>query len=57
MHSMHSVKKGAFNKTIGCSYWLFNMPFPSSPPSFFQSESKYEIVVMVINSNFNMNEN
>ena len=49
MHSVHAVKKGPFNKTIGYTYWLLNMPFPSSPPC--------EIVVMVINSNFNMNEN
>ena len=32
-------------------------PFPSSPKSFLQSESKCEIFVMVITSNFNMNEN
>ena len=34
-----------------------NRPFPSSPQSLFQSESKCEIFVMVIRSNFNMNEN
>ena len=34
-----------------------NRPFPSSPKSLFQSESKCEIFVMVISSNFNMNEN
>ena len=38
-----------FNKPL-------NGPFPSSPQSLFQSESKCEIVVMVISSNFNMNE-
>ena len=32
-------------------------PFPSSPLSLFQSESKCEFFVMVISSNFNMNEN
>ena len=32
-------------------------PFPSSPKSLLQSESKCEIFVMVIRSNFNMNEN
>ena len=35
----------------------FNRPFPSSPKSLFQSESKCEIFVMIISSNFNMNEN
>ena len=35
----------------------FNRPFPSSPQSLFQSESKCEIFVMVINSTFNMIEN
>ena len=34
-----------------------NRPFPSSPQSLFQSESKCEIFVMVISSNFIMNEN
>ena len=34
-----------------------NRPFPSSPWSFFQSEAKCEIFVMVISFNFNMNEN
>ena len=34
-----------------------NRPFPSSPQSLFQSESKCEIFVMIISSNFNMNEN
>ena len=33
-----------------------NRPFPSSLQSLFQSESKCEIFVMVISSNFNMNE-
>ena len=32
-------------------------PFPSSPQSLFQSESKCEFFVMVISSNFNMNKN
>ena len=36
---------------------MINRPFPSSPKSLFQSESKCEIFVMVINSNFNMNKN
>ena len=36
---------------------LSNRPFPSSPSSHFQSESKCEIFVMVISSNFNMNKN
>ena len=34
-----------------------NRPFPSSPQSLFQSESKCKIFVMVISSNFNVNEN
>ena len=34
-----------------------NRPFPSSLHSLFQSESKCEIFVMIISSNFNMNEN
>ena len=34
-----------------------NRPFLSSPRSLFESESKHEIFVMVISSNFNMNEN
>jgi len=34
-----------------------NRPFPSSPQSLFQSESKSEIFDMVISCNFNMNEN
>ena len=36
---------------------IFSRPFPSSPQSLFQSKSKWEIFVMVISSNFNMNEN
>ena len=36
---------------------IMNRPFPSSPQSLFQSEVKCEIFVMVISSNFNMNEN
>ena len=36
---------------------LTNRPFPSSAQSLLQSESKCEIFVMVISSNFNMNEN
>ena len=36
---------------------LLNRPFPSLPKSLLQSESKCEIFVMVIRSNFNMNEN
>ena len=35
----------------------YNRPFPSSPQSLFQSESKCETFVMIISSNFNMNEN
>ena len=38
-------------------YELCNKPFPSSRQSLFQSESKCEIFVMVISSNFNVNEN
>ena len=34
-----------------------NRPFPSSPKSLLQRESKCEIFVMVIASNFKMNEN
>ena len=34
-----------------------NRAFPSSPQSLFQSESKCAIFVIVISSNFNMNEN
>ena len=36
---------------------ISNRIFSSSPRSLFQSESKCEIAVMVITSNFNMNEN
>ena len=36
---------------------ITNRIFPSSPQSIFQSESKCEIVVMVIRSNFKVNEN
>ena len=36
---------------------MMNRPFPSSPQSLFQSESKCEFFVMVIGSYFNMNEN
>ena len=32
-------------------------PFPSSPQSLFESDSKCEIFIVVISSNFNMNEN
>ena len=32
-----------------------NGPFPSSPQSLFQSESKCKIFVMVISSNYIMN--
>ena len=39
------------------SHSCVNRPFPSSPESLFQSESKCEIFVMVISFNFNMNEN
>ena len=42
-----------FNEEFGKN----NKPFPSSPQSLFQTKSKCEIFVMVINSNFNMNEN
>ena len=35
----------------------YKRPFPSSPRSLCQTESKCEIFVMVISSNFNMNEN
>ena len=35
----------------------WNMPFPSSPKSLLQSESKCKIFVRIISSNFNMNEN
>ena len=34
-----------------------NRPFPTSPQSLFQSESKSEIFVMAITSNFIMNGN
>ena len=34
-----------------------NRPFPSSPQSLFQNEPKLEILLMVISSNFNANEN
>ena len=34
-----------------------NRPFPSSPQSLFQGEFKCKIFVLVISSNFNMNEN
>ena len=36
---------------------LINGPFPSSLPSLFQSQSKCEIVVMIISFNFNMISN
>ena len=34
-----------------------NRPFPSPPQSLFQNEPKLEILLMVISSNFNANEN
>ena len=34
-----------------------NIPFPNSPQSLFQNESKSNILVMVISSDFSMNEN
>ena len=36
---------------------VVNRPFPNSPWSLFQSESKCEIFVIVISSNFNIKEN
>ena len=36
--------------------FLANRPFPSSPPSLFQKETKCEIFVEAISSIFNMNE-
>ena len=39
------------------NFALINRPFPRFPKSLFQSESKCEISVMVISSNFNMNKN
>ena len=43
--------------SLGFPTRVDNRPFPSSPKSLLQSESKCEIFVMVIRSNFNMNEN
>ena len=43
--------------SLSHSHSCVNRPFPSSPESLFQSESKCEIFAMVISSNFNMNEN
>ena len=40
-----------------CTAQAHNGPFPSSPQSLFQSESKCEVVVMIISSNFSINEN
>ena len=53
--AMESLTYSKYSKDIRffCPY----RPFPSSLQSLFQSESKCEIVVMVISSNFNMNEN
>ena len=42
---------------IVCASEANNRPFLTSPGSLFQSESKCEIFVMVISSNFNINEN
>ena len=42
---------------LSLSHSCVNRPFPSSPESLFQSESKCKIFAMVISSNFNMNEN
>ena len=44
-------------KSLSAATLTPNRPFPSSPKSLLQSESKCEIFVMVIRSNFNMNEN
>ena len=51
----YSYSAGEENKGI-LLLGALNRPFPSSPLSLFQSESKCEIFVMVISSNFNMNE-
>ena len=45
------------NNNINNDVFTPNRPFPSSPKSLLQSESKCEIFVMVIRFNFNMNEN
>ena len=49
------VKRNVFDSVSGKTE--NNRPFPSSPQVFFHSESKCEIFVMIISSNFNMNEN
>ena len=49
------AKFGGTNKEY---YGIFRTGlFPSCPQSLFQSESKCENFVMVISSNYNMNEN
>ena len=49
------VKRNLFDSVSGKTE--NNRPFSNSPQSLFQSESKCENFVMVISSNFNMNEN
>ena len=53
--AMESLTYSKYSKDI--RVFCPNGPFPSPLQSLFQSESKCEIFVMVISSNFNMNKN
>ena len=54
--SGHMKDGMALNATTDETF-IPNRPFASSPKSLLQSESKCEIFVMIISSDFNMNEN
>ena len=53
--AMESLTYSKYSKDI--RVFCPNRPFPSSLQSLFRSESKCEIFIMVISSNFNRNEN
>ena len=62
MKGAYSVMHECMTKAIkaknikGC-FPFPNRPFPSSAQSLFQNESKCQIFVMIISSNFQINEN
>ena len=57
MFTLNPKKNNKRKEKINGKVRLGNWPFPSSSQPLFRSESKYEIFVMIIRSNFNENEN
>ena len=56
MPETFNIHAARFSVSSSCAITKANTPVPSSPQSFFQSESRCEIFVMGMSSNANMNE-